>query len=303
MQEPEQTCPICQGKNLAVVFRVNGWENWTRDKTYQIYRCKDCAIVFTEKSEDDMEKFYSNGLYKQTRNRFHFLVEFVQILFQLERLKKVKRVCISGKLLDIGCGKGRFLVHAARKGWDVYGVEPSLIGRNYSLSKGIRVFASLDDLKGKKFDVITLWHVLEHVDQPVDLLLKIKQSMDENTVLIISVPNFDSIQAKVTGTKWVHLDVPRHRIHYSPQTLENVLCLAGYRVLETDHLSLEFNVIGFFQSLLNLFFSEPGIIYRLIKREFNCKYGIIRCFLTMGMLVIVAALILPFSVLMTFLEY
>jgi 2-polyprenyl-3-methyl-5-hydroxy-6-metoxy-1,4-benzoquinol methylase len=295
-----QICPICKAEKSTTYLIVNGWESWTKGRNYKIFQCCECFTIFSENSLEDIDRFYSDGLYKDTQNRFRIFVELVQYIFQRERLSKIRKVKKEGKLLDIGCGKGRFLAYVSRFGWDVYGVEPSSTGRYSALNKNLRITTTLEELGEKKFDIVTLWHVLEHIDKPIEFLEKIKDHLDHSGVIIIGVPNIDSLQAKISASKWLHLDVPRHRLHYSPMSIRNVLNLAGYRVVSIDHFSLEFNVIGMFQSLLNLLGYETNILYRIIKRDYQCT-NTLRCIfqLTMPFL---SLLLLPISVFFTTFE-
>ena len=224
-------------------------------------------------TDAELEEFYSLGLYKSTKNRFSGMVAAASNVFQRARLQRIKRLKTGHRLLDVGCGKGRFLAYAARHGWDVFGLEPAENGREIARHRlGERVVASLDELPSdKQFDVITLWHVLEHVSEPTSLLTEIHPHVAPGGVLCIAVPNFDSLQARIGGRSWGHLDVPRHRVHYTPQTIRRTLERSGYTTLRIAHFSLEFNPIGVLQTLINLSGCEPGLIYKIIKRDFS--YG------------------------------
>ena len=224
-------------------------------------------------TEAELEDFYSQGLYKSTQNRFSRIVAAVSNVFQRTRLQRINGLKTGHKLLDVGCGKGRFLAYAARHGWDVYGLEPADNGRQIARQRlGDRVVASFDELPSDNpFDVITLWHVLEHISEPTSLLEEIRPLVGPGGVICIAVPNFASLQARIGRKSWGHLDVPRHRVHYTPQTIRRTLERSGYTTLRIAHFSLEFNPIGVLQTLINLSGCEPGLIYKIIKRDFS--YG------------------------------
>jgi SAM-dependent methyltransferase len=151
-------------------------------------------------------------------------------------------------------------------------MEPSENGRRIARERlGDRVVGSLKELDPEKFDVVVLWHVLEHVPTPVEMLRQIHLHMTPGGVFCAAVPNFASLQARLGKSHWSHLDVPRHYFHYTPDTLKYVLELAGYTTLQIDHFSIEFNPIGVLQTALNLLGCEPGLIYALVKRNISWR--------------------------------
>lgn len=263
-------CPVCRSVISDTLFQVKSWETSVR-ATIQI--CRSCKTAFTYPPlrSEELKILYNEGLYKNTRNFLHPIVDILQTFFQWERMQKVRRVNKTGKLLDFGCGKGRFMSYAFKKGWDVYGVEPSKTSFNLARHRhGNRVFVSLKQIDiEEKFDVITLWHVLEHIDEPLETLKQIRSYLKPEGRLFIAVPNIESFQARLGKEQWIHLDIPRHRIHYTPDTLKSVLTIAGYQVEWVDHFSLEFNPIGIIQTSLNLFGCEPGLIYKIVKGNFS----------------------------------
>lgn len=133
-----------------------------------------------------------------------------------------------------------------------------------------RVVRNLGEIdSSKRFDVVTLWHVLEHVAVPIEILREIRPYVKPGGYLLVAVPNFASLQAQFGKRHWAHLDVPRHQCHYTPDTLKNTLEVAGYTVLQIDHFVIEFNLVGMLQTTLNLLGCEPGLIYSLIKRNIS----------------------------------
>ena len=224
-------------------------------------------------TDAELEEFYSRGLYRSTQNRFAAIVATVSNVFQRTRLQRIARLKTGERLLDVGCGKGRFLAYAARHGWDAYGLEPAANGREIARqAMGDRVVSSFKDLSlDRPFDVITLWHVLEHISEPTSLLKEIHPYVGPDGVICIAIPNFDSLQARIGGRSWGHLDVPRHRVHYTPQTIQRALERSGFTTLRITHFSLEFNPIGVLQTLVNLSGCEPGLIYKIIKRDFSYR--------------------------------
>jgi SAM-dependent methyltransferase len=133
--------------------------------------------------------------------------------------------------LDIGCGDGAFLQSLKSRGWDVYGTETSAAACAIARTKGISVHEgelASADFPDRFFDVITLWHVLEHIPDPVAELDRIRRMLRDDGSLVIEVPNSDSPTLQFCGGQWYGLDVPRHLQHFSPSTLQHLLDSTGF---------------------------------------------------------------------------
>jgi 2-polyprenyl-3-methyl-5-hydroxy-6-metoxy-1,4-benzoquinol methylase len=120
-----------------------------------------------------------------------------------------------GKLLDIGAGTGDFLNVAKTDGWEIIGIEPSEKARSIAVKKGVSFVDDTIFLENSSFDVITMWHVLEHVPNLEDQIKELKRLLKPNGTILIAVPNFNSFDAKHYGTFWAAYDVPRHLWHFS----------------------------------------------------------------------------------------
>ncbi|MCH6233859.1 class I SAM-dependent methyltransferase [Aquiflexum sp. AIY15W] len=125
-----------------------------------------------------------------------------------------------GLLLDIGCGTGYFLLAAKQNGWKTWGIEPNDTARKIASGKKLKVSETLDDYKkSKKFDAISLYHVLEHIHDLRKSGKKIINLLKDNGTLFIAVPNIESYDAKAYGTNWAAFDVPRHLYHFNQETI------------------------------------------------------------------------------------
>ena len=127
-----------------------------------------------------------------------------------------------GKLLDIGAGTGEFLLKAKQQGWNVYGVEPHEKARNLSQSKGVVLEENLQQISEADFDVITFWHVLEHLPDLENQIVSISKKLKANGTLIIAVPNFKSFDARYYKNFWAAYDVPRHLWHFSKTAIQKL---------------------------------------------------------------------------------
>ena len=129
---------------------------------------------------------------------------------------------VKGKILDIGAGTGDFLLEAKNKNWETVGVEPNEKAKSIAIKKGVLFADTIENLESNSFDVITLWHVLEHVPDVVHQVAELKRLLKPSGTLIIAVPNFKSFDANYYKTLWAAYDVPRHLWHFSKTAIEKL---------------------------------------------------------------------------------
>ncbi|WP_417367598.1 class I SAM-dependent methyltransferase [Flavobacterium beibuense] len=152
-----------------------------------------------------------------------------------------------GKLLDIGAGTGDFLVTAKNDGWDSFGIEPSEKAKKIAVSKGISFKNDIKELENSSFDVVTMWHVLEHVPDIQQHIAELKRILKPNGLIIIAVPNYNSYDAKHYGKFWAAYDVPRHLWHFSKISIKQLFSKQGMDLINI--LPMKFD--SFYVSLLS----------------------------------------------------
>lgn len=175
----------------------------------------------------DLPKYYESDAYiSHTDAKTGLMATLYQwvkkyslaLKLRLIRSLKDKR----GNLLDIGAGTGEFLKLAADNGWNIHGVEPNEKARKLANDKGIQLKGTMESFEGVQFDVVTLWHVLEHLPELEVVVKKIESFVKPGGLLIIAVPNFNSFDARFYKNYWAAYDVPRHLWHFSKQTMERL---------------------------------------------------------------------------------
>jgi SAM-dependent methyltransferase len=154
--------------------------------------------------------------------------------------------------LELGCGDGWLLEALRQAGWDVVGIERSEKAALRATRLGLDV--QVGDWVGcgfpaASFDLVILWHVLEHLHDPLATLAEVHRVMRSSGRLVIAVPNVDSWQAKVAGRRWVHLDVPRHLYHFDPTTLESLLARAGFQAQVWSWFSPVYELRGWWEAV------------------------------------------------------
>lgn len=173
------------------------------------------------------------------------LVKKIALSQKLSLVKKMNKG--EGSVMDIGSGTGDFLAFAKNKNWNVLGVEPVEKARQLSEKKGIVVNEYLHEVEDKNFDVITLWHVLEHVEDIEAYILEIKRRLKPGGTLIVAVPNFKSKDALHYKEHWAAFDVPRHLWHFSESSIKRIFLKYQFKLIQTKPMWFD----AFYVSLLS----------------------------------------------------
>lgn len=187
----------------------------------------DFLKTFPQPQVEELPKYYESQEYiSHTDEKRGLISNLYQLVKKWSLQKKAKLILQQlgdvGSLLDVGAGTGDFLKVAKEKGWQVHGMEPNKNAAKLALEKGIDLKASLNDFEGKQFDVVTLWHVLEHIPDLEETILKLAALVKPQGALIIAVPNFKSFDARHYGKFWAAYDVPRHLWHFSKESMKNL---------------------------------------------------------------------------------
>ena len=187
----------------------------------------DFLKTFPQPQVEELPKYYESQEYiSHTDEKRGLISSLYQLVKKWSLQKKAKLILQQhgevGSLLDVGAGTGDFLKVAKEKGWQVHGMEPNKNAAKLALEKGIDLKASLNDFEGKQFDVVTLWHVLEHIPDLEETILKLAALVKPQGALIIAVPNFKSFDARHYGKFWAAYDVPRHLWHFSKESMKNL---------------------------------------------------------------------------------
>lgn len=175
----------------------------------------------------ELSKYYESNEYISHTDSKKGLVSFLyQIIKRRALQSKVSLISSLNRgeknLLDIGAGTGDFLKEAKENNWNAFGVEPNKNARDLALKKGIELKENIDDYKGQTFDVITLWHVLEHLPNLDEATQNIEKLLKPNGVLIIAVPNYNSFDAAYYKNHWAAFDAPRHLWHFSRNSMKKI---------------------------------------------------------------------------------
>ena len=178
----------------------------TLDKLGSYYEFED-YISHTDGKRTLFEKMYHFIKRKAIRDK-------VKLINSYQPLK--------GRILDIGAGTGDFLLECKNQNWEILGIEPNDKAKGIAVGKGIKFGDTIEKLESNSFDVITMWHVLEHVPDVEHQVAELKRLLKPSGTIIIAVPNFKSYDAKYYKEFWAAYDVPRHLWHFSKTAIEKL---------------------------------------------------------------------------------
>jgi len=225
-------CPVCGSAALHKALSAS--DHLVSGKEFEIWQCGQCALRFTQ----NVPALASIGSYYQSDNYIshsetskgivNSLYHFVRTLTLSDKRRLILSATqlVNGKMLDIGAGTGAFVHHMQSKGWKATGLEPDESARRnaHNVHKvDLLPSETLFQFPPDSFDVITMWHVLEHVHDLHGYMEQLKKILKPSGRIFIAVPNYESYDASFYKDFWAAYDVPRHLYHFAPETIFQLL--------------------------------------------------------------------------------
>ena len=266
---PPAFCPLCHSTSIQLALTAPDYrfgDRFGSREQHRVWRCLHCGLGFTQPplSDPELAVAYPPD-YDPYQPKDHQPSVFHQRLaatllrtygydqpaafplpaFLARPLALIRGWVWSpppappGRLLDVGCGSGAYGARLQSLGWRVDGVEldPPAAERARQAGLQVQTCSILDaELPAAKYDVVTCWHVLEHLDDPVAALRHLRPTLAADGVVLLEVPNWSGLVARLTGRTWFHLDLPRHRLHFTPASLTLALEQAGFRIVRLQHI-------------------------------------------------------------------
>ncbi len=233
-------CPVCNANNFSPFLTSTDF--FVSNEKFKIKQCSNCGFKITEniENENNIGRYYQSEKYISHSNTTKGLVNSVYHRVRKYMLKRKRRLVEksatlqNGKLLDVGTGTGFFLNEMREYGWQVTGIEKSDDARKFAKTEFNLENLPTEELfklKENEYDVISLWHVLEHIHQINENMDTFSRLLKKDGKLIIAVPNHNSYDAKHYKQFWAAYDVPRHIWHFAPSQMKQFGEKHGFKLL------------------------------------------------------------------------
>lgn len=253
MYEKVEKCPLCNNKSYENFIICKDYT--VSKESFAITQCSNCAFLFTNPRPEKkiIQEYYESEDYishsNNSNNPINFLYKIARKFTLQSKLTLLNKLSQSKTLLDYGCGTGALLDLAKSKHWNVTGIEPNQQARNIAKSKvGEHVHSKIEKLDEKQtFDVITLWHVLEHVHNLNKTIRQLKSHLSTKGTLLIALPNNMSLDQGIYKEYWAAYDVPRHLYHFNQLTINKLAKKHAFKLKEIIPMKFD----SFYVSLLS----------------------------------------------------
>lgn len=221
-------------------------------ETFNLLYDPTTELLITDPQPKNLDKYYESDAYishtdskKTAIDKLYQFIKRINIQFKLNLINRYTKN--NKTLLDVGAGTGDFLLAAQNNSWSVIGVEPNKNASAKALAKQVTLFQNLESVPQQKYNIITLWHVLEHLPDLNDQITKLLALLDEQGTLIVAVPNYKSYDAKFYKEHWAAYDVPRHLWHFSKTSIDHIFKKHGMRIIKTKPMFFD----AFYVSILS----------------------------------------------------
>ena len=234
------SCPFCKSSKLENFLNVTDY--FLSKEEFSIYSCVDCGLKFTNPRPMDanLSDYYQSEKYYSHSKKKNGLVPWLYQIIKRKNIRTKYQQIVpakkTGKILDIGCGTGDFLLYCKEKSWKIYGIEPDKGARRIAealLQQEIFSANETNQWDDSTFDIITMWHVLEHVSDLNMQFIELQRLIKKGGKLVLALPNFQSYDSVYYNEHWAAWDVPRHLYHFNKQMISRTASKYGFELLES----------------------------------------------------------------------
>ena len=247
-----EKCPICSSSTFDIYMHTKDF--FFTQEEFTLSKCKKCDFVFTNPIPNNLGKYYETTDYLSHNTGDNGMMGKLYATLRNINLKRKYKLVSSynsrGKILDIGCGTSELLNHFKNNSWLVTGIEPNTTARTFAKKKyNIENWEEdkIDILTPNSFDVISMWHVLEHVPDLNNRLSQIAKLLKNDGTIFIALPNLDSPDSIKYKEYWSAIDVPRHLYHFTQQTFEKLISKHNMKLVHAEPMKFD----SYYVSLLS----------------------------------------------------
>lgn len=236
-------CPWCESEKTKIHLHLK--DEFLSKENFQIHECLNCGLLFTEPrpTKERIGEYYKSEEYYSHQENKKGLIpkiyENVKAINLKAKYKMATKGLEKGIILDIGCGVGDFLHMMEQNGWETIGIEPSADAKDIARKRMKAKLLSpeeITNLKEESLDLITMWHVLEHVDDLKSEVQHLYRLLKRGGRLVLALPNFQSFDAQYYKQFWAAYDVPRHLNHFCRKSIDKIFSDSVLRLKQTDKL-------------------------------------------------------------------
>jgi 2-polyprenyl-3-methyl-5-hydroxy-6-metoxy-1,4-benzoquinol methylase len=243
------SCPICESKHIEFHQKIKDFT--VSEETYDLYKCSDCGFIFTQDAPDaaHIGPYYKSDDYVSHSNtnkglffKVYHKVREIMLARKHKEIVANSSIKAGAKILDIGAGRGYFLNHMQEHKYVCTGIEQDPDVRQAAIDQfNLNVLPpeELYKLEDKQFDVITLWHVLEHIHDYRGYLDKIKKLLKPDGLLVVALPNPSCSDQYIYKDYWSGWDVPIHLWHFTPQNAKDLMAQYQFKMIDKRKLPFD----------------------------------------------------------------
>ena len=262
-----ENCPSCGSRKQKPFLELSDW--FLSQEPFSLSKCENCTLVYTTRVPKNVGDYYKSDEYishSEKKTLISSVYKTVQRITLNSKRRLVQQNSTGNNLLDYGAGKGDFTSYMIKSGFAVTGFEPDSEARDLANKKnGINLKDSVVSIPSHSIDAITMWHVLEHIPNPNDILQQLLEKLKKDGTLIIAVPNYNSFDGSHYGKYWAAYDVPRHVAHYDVESMSLILKQNGLKIIQTKPMWFDSTYVSLLSEKYKAIDSghQPTIIYQL----------------------------------------
>ncbi|MEM6813301.1 MAG: class I SAM-dependent methyltransferase [Bacteroidota bacterium] len=236
MYEKLEVCPACRNTNFTNFLICT--DHLVSGESFALNLCNKCGLVFTNPrpNEESIHKYYLSNKYlshtNKSGNLLSLLYKLVRVYTIKKKIKLIQKYTENKTILDYGCGTGDFLQACKKAGFRTFGLEPNENAKTQAQKKDLHLISNLKDLK-ERVDIITAWHVIEHVHDLKSVIRLLKKNLNNDGILFIAVPNMKSYDALYYKEHWAAYDVPRHLYHFTQESFGKLIAKNKFKLIDT----------------------------------------------------------------------